>query len=133
MSSARRTYSDLSLLLIASRYRSTAFFMLVTSLFQVNGAAEPSSKKDLGNVAACGGPSCVLVKEVVEGPIIGIAVTMDRFVEKASFRGRLTGDIPLMESIEVAGDTPSETDRRFRGCRVSLAECKAHQDLHMNF
>jgi hypothetical protein len=94
--------------------------MLATSLFQVNGAAEPSSKKDRGSEAACGGPSAVLVKEVVEGPMIGMEVTMDRFVEKGSVRERVMGDIPLMESIDVAGDTPSETsDRRFRGCRVS--------------
>lgn len=76
----------------------------------------------------------MLVKEVVEGPMIGIEVTMDRFVEKGSVRERLMGDIPLMESIDVAGDTPSETsDRRFRGCRVSLVESKVHQNLHMNF
>ena len=120
MSSARRTYSDRSLLLIASRYRSTAFFMLATSLFQVNGAAEPSSKKDRGNVAACGGPSEGFVKEVVEGPMIGMELTMDRFgLEKGSARERVIGDIPLIESIDVAGDTPSDTsDRRFRGCRV---------------
>jgi len=119
MSSARRTYSDRSLLLIASLYRSTAFFIFATSLFQVNGAAEPSSKKDRGNVAACGGPSEVLVNEVVEGPMIGMEVTIDRFAAKGSARERLMGDIPLMESIDVAGDTPSETsDRRFRGCRV---------------
>ena len=123
MSSARRTYSDRSLLLIASRYRSTAFFMLAMSLFHVNGAAEPSSKKDRGNVAACGGPSVGFVKEVVEGPMIGMELTLDRLgLEKGSARECVIGDIPpLMESIDVAGDTPSDTsDRRFRGCRVSV-------------
>jgi hypothetical protein len=90
---------------------------LATSLFQVNGAAEPSSKNDRGSVAACGGPSEGVVKEVVDGPMIGIEVTMDKFgLEKGSARDRVMGDIPFIESIEVAGDTPSDTnDRRFRG------------------
>jgi len=68
-------------------------------------------------VAACGGPSEGVVKEVVDGPMIGIEVTMDKFgLEKGSARDRVMGDIPFIESIEVAGDTPSDTsDRRFRG------------------
>lgn len=117
MSSARRTYSDLSLLLMASLYRSTALFIFATSLFQVRGAAEPSSKKDRGNVAACGGPREGFVKEVVEGPMIGMEVTMDKLgLVNGSARDRCGGDAPLIESIEVAGDTPSETnERRFRG------------------
>jgi hypothetical protein len=54
------------------------------------------------------------MKEVAEGPI-GMEVTLDKFVEKGSVRERVIGDIPLMESIEAAGDTPSETSgRRFR-------------------
>lgn len=62
----------------------------------------------------------MLVKEVAEGSMIGMEVTMDRLVEKGSFRERVMGDIPLMESRDVAGDRPSETsDRRFRGCGVS--------------
>jgi hypothetical protein len=57
------------------------------------------------------------VKEVVEGPMIGIEVTMDKFgFVNGSARDRVTGDMPFIESIEVAGDTPSDTkDRRFRG------------------
>jgi hypothetical protein len=49
--------------------------------------------------------------------MIGIEVTMDKFgLEKGSARDRVMGDIPFIESIEVAGDTPSDTnDRRFRG------------------
>lgn len=92
--------------------------MLATSLFQVNGAAEPSSKKDRGKVAACGGLSEGFVNEVVEGPMMGMAVTIDRFglMKGSAGRDRVTGDAPLIESIEVAGEIPSETkDRRFRG------------------
>jgi hypothetical protein len=92
--------------------------MLATSLFQVNGAAAPSSKNDRGKVAACVGASAGFVNEVVEEPIAGIEVTIERFgFEKGSARDREVGDIPLLiESIEVAGDTPSETnDRLFRG------------------
>lgn len=92
--------------------------MLLTSLFQVNGAAEPSSKNERGSVAAYGGPSDGLVKEVVEGPITGI----DKLgLENGSTRERVIGDIPppLIESIDVAGDTPSEVcDRRFRGFHI---------------
>jgi hypothetical protein len=89
--------------------------MLATSLFQVKGAAKPSSKNDRGNVAACGGPSEGLVKEVVEDPMTGIVLPMERFGFEKGSRDRV-GDIPLLiESIDVAGDTPSERcDRRFR-------------------
>ncbi len=91
--------------------------MFATSLFHVKGAADPSSKNDRGRVAACGGPSEGFVNDVVEGPIIGIEVAMDKFgFAKGSTRDRVTGDIPLMESIDVAGETPSEVDRRCGGC-----------------
>lgn len=84
--------------------------MFATSLFHVNGAADPSSKNDRGRVAACGGPSAGFVKEVEDGPMTGIEVTMERFgFAKGSARDRVTGDMPLIESIDVAGDTPSET------------------------
>lgn len=68
-------------------------------------------------MAACGGPSAGFVKEVVEGPMIGIEVTMDRLeLVKGSARTRLPGEVSLIESIEVAGDIPSETlERRFLG------------------
>jgi hypothetical protein len=93
--------------------------MFVTSLFQVNGAAEPSSKNEWGIVAVCVRPSGGFVNEVVEGPMTGIEVTpvIDKFgLEKGSACDRVVGDMPLIESIDVAGDTPSETkDRRFRG------------------
>ena len=92
--------------------------MLATSLFQVNGAAAPSSKNDRGRVAACVGAIAEFVNEVVEEPMAGIEVTVERFgFENGSVRDREIGDIPLvMESIEVAGDTPSEiNDRLFRG------------------
>lgn len=93
--------------------------MLATSLFQVNGAAEPSSKNDRGKDAACVGLSVGLVNEVVEDPLTGIEVTIERFeLDNGSPREREVGDIPplLMESMDVAGDTPSVTnDRRLRG------------------
>jgi hypothetical protein len=118
ISSARGTYSDRSLLLIASLYRSTALFILATSLFHVKGAAIPSSKKDRGSVAACGGPSEGFVKEVREVPVVGNVLPMERVgCEKVSPRCRLVGDIPLfIESMDVAGDIPSESiDWRFWG------------------
>jgi hypothetical protein len=93
--------------------------MLATSLFQVIGAAEPSSKKDRGKVAACGGLSEGVVKEVVDGPMMGMAVTMDKFglMKGSAGRDRVTGEAPFIESIDVAGEIPSETrDRLFRGC-----------------
>lgn len=46
----------------------------------------------------------------------GIEVTIERFgFAKGSVRDRVRGDMPLIESKDVAGDTPSETrDRLFR-------------------
>lgn len=57
------------------------------------------------------------MNEVVEGPRIGMAVTMDRFgFRNGSARDRVIGDMPLIESIDVAGEMPSEMcERRFRG------------------
>jgi hypothetical protein len=53
------------------------------------------------------------VKDVVEGPMIGMEVTVDKF---GSARDRRCGEDSLIESIEVAGDMPSEAkERRFRG------------------
>jgi len=54
------------------------------------------------------------VNEVVEDPITGSDVTIERLeLEKGSARDLVVGDIPLlMESIEVAGDTPSDTSER---------------------
>ncbi len=91
--------------------------MFATSLFHVNGAADPSSKKDRGKVAACGGPRAGFVKEVADGPIIGIVGTMDKLgLEKGSPLDLVMGDRSFIESIDVAGETPSETcDLRFRG------------------
>ncbi len=83
--------------------------MFATSLFQVRGAAEPSSKKDRGKLPACGGPSEGFVKDVVDGPMVGIAVAMDKLgLEKGSARDLVMGEVPLIESIEVAGETPLE-------------------------
>jgi hypothetical protein len=88
--------------------------MLATNLFQVSGATEPSSKKERGSVAACGGPDAgVEVNEVVEGPIIAIEFPIDKFVFiYGSARARVAGEFPLIESREVAGDMPPETKER---------------------
>lgn len=49
--------------------------------------------------------------------MIGIEVAMDKFgFANGSPRDRVIGDSPLMESIDVAGETPSEVDRRCGGC-----------------
>lgn len=55
------------------------------------------------------------VNEVVEGPTTGMEDVIERFeLVKTSPLDRTLGDIPLLiESIEVAGDTPSEINDRF--------------------
>jgi hypothetical protein len=93
---------------MASLYRSTALFILATSLFHVRGAEEPSSKKVRGTTPDCGEPPIVgLVKEVDEGLEVGPAV-----LEKVSPRDRMGESPLLMESIDVAGDIPSESMER---------------------
>ena len=94
-----------------------AFFIFPTSLFQVNCTATPSSKKDRGRFGPVAVPCAGLLNEVVEVPMAGMDVPIDIFgFVKGSARERDTGDMPLLsESIEVAGDTPSDSsDRRFR-------------------
>jgi hypothetical protein len=47
----------------------------------------------------------------------GIEVTMERFgFAKGSARDRVMGDMPLIESMDVAGDSPSETRERLFRC-----------------
>jgi hypothetical protein len=92
--------------------------MSATILFQVNGVAVPSSKNDRGMVAECEAGSAGVVKDVVEDPIAGIEVTMERFgLENGSARDRAIGDISLpIDSMDAAGDTPFEfKDRLFLG------------------
>ena len=48
------------------------------------------------------------MKEVVDGFTIGIAVRDTLGVLNVSARERVPGDVPLIESMEVAGDTPSD-------------------------
>lgn len=57
------------------------------------------------------------MNEVIDGPAIaGIDVTIDRLgFAKGSGRVRLIGEEALIESMDVAGEMPSETkDRRLR-------------------
>jgi hypothetical protein len=92
--------------------------MSATILFQLNGVAVPSSKNDRGKVAGCDAGSAGVVKDVVEDPIAGIEVTMERFgLENGSVRDRMIGDIPLpIDSMDAAGETPFEVkDRLFLG------------------
>jgi TPP-dependent trihydroxycyclohexane-1,2-dione (THcHDO) dehydratase len=83
-----------------------AFFMLETSRLHVRGGVMPSSKNDLGIVAAVGRLKAALVKEVADA-IIGVGMT-DPFVN-ASPRVFVTGDGPFIESVDAAGETPSLT------------------------
>lgn len=73
------------------------------------------------------------MKEVMDGPAVaGMDVTMDRLgFENGSGRDRLTGEDALMESIDVAGEMPSETkDRRLRGyTKVSYQEAELRTTL----
>lgn len=57
------------------------------------------------------------MKEVAEGRL-GVWANIVEFpFVKGSLRARVTGDAPFIESIDVEGDTPSETkERRLRGC-----------------
>lgn len=93
---------------------------MATNRFHVKGAADPSSKQDRGKLPAWGvvrEAVGLVVKEVMEGPAAGIDVIMDKlgFI-KGSFRDRVMGDMPLIESMDVAGEIPSDTkDRRWRG------------------
>lgn len=76
------------------------------------------------------------MKEVVDGPMIGIEVTMDKFgLVKGSALERDIGESPLIESIDVAGDTPAEgCDRLFRGYwQISNEHSEREETLHMNF
>lgn len=91
--------------------------------FHVKGAADPSSKQDRGKLPAWGvvrGAVGLFVKEVIDGPTVdGMDVIMDKLgFEKGSFRDREMGDMPLIESMDVAGEIPSRSDlkeRRWRG------------------
>lgn len=96
--------------------------MCVTSLCHVNGATDPSSKKECGKVAACGGPdSGPDVNEVVDGPLIAMEFPIDRFVFMyGSFRVR-AGELPFIESIDVAGYMPPATKDRRDLCYSSVS------------
>jgi hypothetical protein len=89
-----------------------AFFILATSLFHVRGAVEPSSKNVRDTTPDCGEPNEGLMKEVEEGLEVGPIVLLLEF-EKVPPRDRLGKNPLLIESMEVAGDIPSESiDRR---------------------
>lgn len=117
MSSALRTYSERSALLIACLYDSIALRMLSTSLFQVKGALLPSSKNDRGIEAAETWPNGLLVKEVVVVPMWSLDMPFEasctafiEFIDRAGFskpRLFMIGDVSN-DSVDAAGDTPSE-------------------------
>lgn len=110
MSSARLTYSDRLLLVMASRYRSMARFILAISVFQVSGWEVPSSKKERGIVAACGRLKPALVKDVAEAST-GVGPAWDDGIDKL---GLMNGSVPrrnpdatpAIESMDGEGEIP---------------------------
>ena len=88
--------------------------MLATSLLHVSGCVVPSSKNERGIVAAVGklGVLKGMLKEAPAAP----GVAPDVVPGKVSARPFLvTGDWPLIESIDTDGERPvSANDRRVR-------------------
>lgn len=78
----------------------------------MRGAAKPSSKKDFGRAAVCVGPTGV-VKDVTDAVMSFAEADMLAWDAKRSIRDRGAAETPLIESIDVAGEIPSEI--RFRG------------------
>ena len=77
--------------------------MFETSRDHVRGGVVPSSKKDLGIVAAVGRLNAALVKAVADDTI-GAAAELP--FGKVSPRCLIPGDCPLIESIDGAGEMP---------------------------
>ena len=114
MSSALFTNSERSPLLIDCRYRSTARRISSTILFHVRGTGFESSKNFRDIADAMGVPRGLFAKEVVVVPIGGIVdCTAEKLVPLVS-RDRVIGEVAFIESMDVAGDTPSDTKERRR-------------------
>lgn len=130
MSSALRTKSDRSPLLMTSRYLCTARRISSTKVFQVRGTACASSKYLRGSSEVAEEAAGAFANEVMVVPIGGIpcwiaekeaaVLASVRFV-----RERLSGD--CKESMEVAGDTPSERYERRRWCYKTYCTLVAEQ------
>lgn len=125
MSSAFLTNSERSPLLMTSRYRCTARRMSSTSVLHVSGTACVSSKKRRGTREDVDEAAGALANEFIVVPIGGIpcCICENDTLLPASVRlvlDRLKGDVALRESIEVAGETPSDKNdllRRF--CNIA--------------
>lgn len=105
MSSALATYSDLVPLLIASLYRSIAFFMFDTKRLHVSGGVVPSSKKDRGIVAAVG--------RLNVAPAVKVgAWSIARAEPRVTFALPIAY-WPFIESSDGAGEMPSLLNARF--------------------
>ena len=120
MSSALRTNSGRWPLVITSRYRWTARRISSTSVFQVSGTACASSKNLRGNNEVLEALAGALAKEFMVVPTGGIPCCIaesDMLLASVRFvRERLIGDAALKESMDVAGDTPSDRYDRLRRC-----------------
>lgn len=124
MSSALATYSERALLVIASRYRSMARFMLVTSRLQVRGGVDPSSKKDLGTLVVAGTLYVVLVKDVADA-MLGACAPLAYPSAYASLLFRRPGEVPFIESMDVEGDkTALKEPRLLRGLKETRGETR---------
>lgn len=101
--------------------------MSSTIVFQVNGTACASSKKRRGSSEVAEAPAGAFANEVMVVPIGGMpcCIAENEAVVLASVTlvcDRVNGDALFRESIEVAGDTPSDRyDRRRRFCSRTVS------------
>ena len=130
MSSAFLTNSERSPLLMTSRYLCTARRMSSTSVLQVSGTACVSSKNRRGTKEDVDAAAGAFANEFIVVPMGGkpcCAAENDMLLLLASVRlvrERLNGDVALRESIEVAGDTPSDKyDLLRRFCKIASQWC----------
>ena len=126
MSSARRTYSDRSPLLIDARYRWMAFLIFSTNRFHVSGATVPSSKNERETFASGIWADELDINEVANGRVGGCVAwtapawpralcnaTDDPFCDRD-----LLGLRPPRESNDVAGERPADRSDPRRRCDV---------------
>jgi hypothetical protein len=94
--------------------------MSSTIVFQVKGTAYASSKNRLGSSERLEPPGGACAKEVAVVPFGGIPCCIaesDMLLASVRFvRERLIGDGAFKESMDVAGDTPSDKCERLRRC-----------------